>query len=316
MTSACQAYLHSGRQKSSAYKLSDAGYDVWLPNARGNTYSRRHIALNPDDPRFWDFSWHEIGVLDLPAVIDYILMQTNQTKLAYVGHSQGVTALFVLLSELPEYNDKISIAHVMTPPVIFKYNHPLVPRSIDEVNSVANFLQFSGMYELAAHKNMNLVQAVARMCMTPNGARLCRSFVFGLFGPSKEYYDGFLMNVMNHIPAGASYKQFVHYGQIASSGKFFFLFHIFIEYFFYKNAFISIGKFQRYHHGIENNMRIYNSPNPPEYNLTNVRAKIHLMYGTNDWLTPSEVSKSTISPNRTFFIIFFFFQTFRTFQCF
>lgn len=50
-----------------------------------------------------------------------------------------------------------------------------------------------------------------------------------------------------------------------------------------------LGKFQQYHHGTEGNMRLYNSPNPPEYNLSNVRANIHLMYGTNDWLTPSEV---------------------------
>lgn len=61
----------------------------------GNTYSRRHISLNPNDPKFWDFSWHEIGIYDIPATIDYILQQTNQTKLSYVGHSQGVTAMYV-----------------------------------------------------------------------------------------------------------------------------------------------------------------------------------------------------------------------------
>lgn len=52
---------------------------------------------------------------------------------------------------------------------------------------------------------------------------------------------------------------------------------------------IIVGKFQQYHHGTEKNLLLYNSPNPPEYNLSNVRANIHLMYGTNDWLTPSEV---------------------------
>lgn len=139
----------------------------------------------------------------------------------------GTTAIFVTLSTLPEYNDKITIAHVMTPPVIFKYNHPLVPKKIEDVNRVEYFLQRTGMYELAAHKHLNVIHAIARFCMSPNGSRVCRSVVFGLFGPSKEYYDGFLMNVLNHIPAGASYKQFVHYGQIASSGmdnKFFFFF--------------------------------------------------------------------------------------------
>lgn len=68
--------------------------------------------MYPHDPKFWDFSWHEIGIFDIPASIDYILKYTNQTKLSYVGHSQGVTSFFVMLSELPEYNDKINIGNL------------------------------------------------------------------------------------------------------------------------------------------------------------------------------------------------------------
>lgn len=84
----------------------------------------------------------------------------------------GVTSLYVTLSELPEYNDKIVIgnlsfffffffiftfqkrksfltfsffqsvvAHLMTPPVVLKYNHPMVPNTIDRVNAVAVILK-------------------------------------------------------------------------------------------------------------------------------------------------------------------------------
>lgn len=84
--------------------------------------------MNTDNLKFWQFSWHEIGVYDLPAMIDYTLAKTNQSDLIYVGHSQGATSVFVLLSELPEYNKKIAMVHAMTPPVIFKYNHPAYPR--------------------------------------------------------------------------------------------------------------------------------------------------------------------------------------------
>ena len=38
-----------------AFIMSDAGYDVWLGNYRGNTYSRRHEHLDPDEYDYWRF---------------------------------------------------------------------------------------------------------------------------------------------------------------------------------------------------------------------------------------------------------------------
>lgn len=104
--------------KFSAYILADAGYDVWLGNARGTEPSRTHVHLKPNglrQKRYWTFSWHEIGEVDLPAVIDHILSKTNQKKLSYVGHSQGTTALLVMASMRPEYNDKLLDVHLMAP---------------------------------------------------------------------------------------------------------------------------------------------------------------------------------------------------------
>lgn len=64
---------------------------------------------------FWDFTWYEMGIYDNSAVIDYILRGTGNEKLYYVGHSQGTTTLMVLLSERPEYNEKIYAASLMAP---------------------------------------------------------------------------------------------------------------------------------------------------------------------------------------------------------
>lgn len=78
-----------------------------MGNSRGNTYSRAHKTLTTKDSKFWDFSWHEMGIYDLPAAIDYILSITQQEKIYYLGHSQGTTSFFVMMSEKPEYNEKI-----------------------------------------------------------------------------------------------------------------------------------------------------------------------------------------------------------------
>lgn len=100
--------------------LADEGFDVWLGNSRGVKVSREHRYLNPDLSEYWDYSWHEIGKYDMPAMIDTILRITNQSSLQYIGHSQGTTTLFVMLSLWPEYNQKIISAHLMTPAVYFR----------------------------------------------------------------------------------------------------------------------------------------------------------------------------------------------------
>lgn len=111
------AYFFECLVSISAYFLADRGYDVWLPNSRGSTYSRKHLSKNPDYSAsgFWNFTFTEMGIYDHPAVIDYILNQTGYSKLNYIGHSQGTTTLLVLLSLKPEYNTKICIASLMAP---------------------------------------------------------------------------------------------------------------------------------------------------------------------------------------------------------
>lgn len=109
----------------SGYLLADQGYDVWMGNNRGNTYSKKHIKYTPSDSKFWDFSWHEIGIYDLPSMIDFVLEKTGQTQVYYIGHSQGTTSFFVMCSEKPEYNAKIRAQFSLAP--IAYMNHMTSP---------------------------------------------------------------------------------------------------------------------------------------------------------------------------------------------
>lgn len=39
----------------------------------------------------------------------------SENDLIYIGHSMGTTALFVMLSEMPEYNEKIKLFIALAP---------------------------------------------------------------------------------------------------------------------------------------------------------------------------------------------------------
>lgn len=105
------------KNEVAAYILVDHGYDVWLANARGNRYSRKHVSLHPrkDAKKFWDFSWHEIAMDDIPTGVDYVRNVTNQDKIYYIGHSQGTTLVYVMLSKLTEYNNRFRAVFTLAP---------------------------------------------------------------------------------------------------------------------------------------------------------------------------------------------------------
>lgn len=74
--------------------------------------------MNADnDNEFWNYTFHEIGLYDIPAIIDHILSVTGQPSLSYIGHSQGCTIFFVMASERPEYLQKVRFMHAMAPAV-------------------------------------------------------------------------------------------------------------------------------------------------------------------------------------------------------
>ncbi|KAL0110383.1 hypothetical protein PUN28_013789 [Cardiocondyla obscurior] len=52
-SSAC--WVVAGPGKDLAFILADEGYDVWLGNARGNMYSRKHYLPDIKKELYWDF---------------------------------------------------------------------------------------------------------------------------------------------------------------------------------------------------------------------------------------------------------------------
>ena len=69
LRSMADTWTMNERSKAVAWRLVDAGYDVWLGNNRGNKYSSVHLSLTmwENPAAFFDYSFQELGEYDLPA---------------------------------------------------------------------------------------------------------------------------------------------------------------------------------------------------------------------------------------------------------
>ncbi|XP_046625247.1 lipase 3-like isoform X1 [Neodiprion virginianus] len=262
-----------GPQKALAYALCDSGYDVWLGNSRGNAYSQIHKQYTIKDKQFWDFSWHEMGYYDLPAMIDYILEVTGHTSMYYVGYSQGTTIFYVMASELPEYNSKIR-AMVSLAPIAFLAHQrsPLIKCTVHFYNlmewgsSYCNIHQWFPRNKLQARALGTLI----RNAPGPLTKGVCTSWLYLIAGFGSNQLDkAMLPLIFGHFPAGSSYKQIIHYGQSVQSGS-----------------------FQKFDYGKKKNLEIYGSIQPPKYNLDKVKVPVTIFYSENDFMTdPRDVAR-------------------------
>ncbi|TMW47663.1 hypothetical protein DOY81_007253 [Sarcophaga bullata] len=249
-------WILMGPDKSLGYYLHDNGYDVWLGNVRGSRYSRNHTTLKPDsDMEFWQFGWHEIGIYDLPALIDYILNVSGYKKLSYFGHSQGTTAFWVLCSMQPNYNEKINIMLALAPVAYMKHiKTPLISYLREFVKaSEGRIFEFLPRTEL-----------MFQMCFTSRlSESMCVEIYKQMLGNDGEQTNATMYPVMiGHVPAGCNFKQFVHYLQLQQNDR-----------------------FCQYDYGPQENMLRYNHTIPPDYPLDKVTVPVGLFYCLNDNLS-------------------------------
>ncbi|XP_048512121.1 lipase 1-like isoform X2 [Athalia rosae] len=248
-----------------------AGPEKGLGNSRGNLYSRNHTTLSPSERSFWDFSWHEMGVFDLPATIDYILAESCNEKIFYIGHSQGTTQFWVMASERPDYNSKIILMTAFAP-AAFTANLRGPVTKLAKLTRIGVWVGENFGYPEFTERSTWAKFVSNIICRDSSFTQFfCSTIIFLIAGWSPDELNSTIVPVIvGHVSAGASWKQFIHYGQgTMEQGRF--------RYFDYYND--------------EKNFNLYNSTVPPEYRLENIRAPVAFFNSENDWLaTPKDVS--------------------------
>ncbi|KAL8824226.1 MAG: hypothetical protein Q9191_005206 [Dirinaria sp. TL-2023a] len=108
----------SNDDESLAFFLCKSGYDVWLGNNRCG-FTPEHQLLTYGDPRMWAWNIRQMGVMDLPAHISRVLLETGFSKLGLICHSQGTTQTFVALAkeQRPDLGNKVSVFCALAPAV-------------------------------------------------------------------------------------------------------------------------------------------------------------------------------------------------------
>uniref|UniRef100_A0A182Q8Y3 Partial AB-hydrolase lipase domain-containing protein n=1 Tax=Anopheles farauti TaxID=69004 RepID=A0A182Q8Y3_9DIPT len=238
-------FVVTGPENGLAFVLADAGYDVWLANVRGSRLARKNIHKSVADSAFWDFSFHEIGTIDLAAIIDYVLRETNAPKIFFVGHNQGMTDLFVLLSSKPRYNRKIyhavglaSIAYLGTT------ENRAVRRAAELTDRLYATLTALNIHELKP--TPDIVRLLSGTVCSGDTSELCAEMLRGFFGSTVDRSRNLLPNIVDDLLTSVSTRQIIHFGQLMQTKKF--------QQFDYRNYVTNTQK--------------YGQAKPPEYNLS------------------------------------------------
>ena len=200
---------------------------------------------------FWEFGWDEGGLYDVTAGIDFALNHTGQENVYYVGHSMGCTQYLVMLSSLPEYNDKIRLGSLLAPPAYMSHAPNFIFQIATIADDISILYHLFGFAEFLPHYDF-ITWFGHLVCSDdhPMLQTVCMNFGFAFLGFNPGQLNGTMIpTYLDHLPEGTSTRPFVHYAQLYVSGN-----------------------FESYDYGELGNWQHYGQATPLDYDLKKVTA--------------------------------------------
>jgi len=251
-------WLVNTPESSLGIVLWKMGYDVFLTNSRGNTFSRNHTSLHPlFDKKFWDYTFDDMARFDVVANIKYVVGVTGREDLTYIGWSQGTTQMFIAATgrEKAFIEKHVNLFVALSPVTYLK--HQMSP-----LLAIVGALHLGALVEEAfpfGFLDLYQMPAIAKFFCTVTNGTLCTITVDSICGSSSLDKVSAIENLVAHFPAGTSVKDLNHYEQ-----------------------FIINDRFSRYDYGAGGNLLRYLRPSPPEYPLSKLGLKTALFMGSAD----------------------------------
>jgi len=251
--------------ESLGFILADLGYDVWLSNVRGNTYSNTNLYYNTTQDEFWEWSFDEMANIDLPTIINYVLKTTQASKLSYVGHSQGTTMGFIGF-ENPIIASKVNLFIALAPVAWVHSTTSTLLKALADLDA-QYILRLLGVKDFAPDSGLLKILLPATCRIDPSGCDNVLGLVMGW--NTTDLNNTRLPVLMAHEPSGTSTQNIVHWSQQ-----------------------VKTDVFQAYDYGSPAlNLKHYNTTTPPAYNPSLIQIPTALYYGGLDALAdPTDVA--------------------------
>ncbi|ODM88426.1 Lipase 3 [Orchesella cincta] len=271
------SWIIQPESRNLAFILVDAGYEVWLANGRGTAPSKNHTRLNADiDMEYWDFSFDEIALLDLPLLVDLMLWTTGTDQIYYACHSMGCSVYGAAVASLPDINRKIKAGFLLGPGIhIGSSTHPM----FEILSGIVGTPLEKVMTKLLRGRVSAEPNALQRVLgLTPDGictwsairCGVCDSYIFAFYGADPQQLNFTdLPNIIRKLQDNLAIKVLIH--EIQN---------------------IEVCKFQRYDYGSKRNLVEYGSAAVPEYDLSKMTVPTYIFYGESDNLvTPADAER-------------------------
>eukprot|EP01133_Synstelium_polycarpum_P003673 gene3673-4228_t len=246
--------------ESLAYILADAGYDVWMGNNRGNTYSTNHTTLSPKEPTFWRFSFDEMGKYDFPAMLNYVSTYTNVAEMPYIGHSEGTIQAWIGYLNNASTSAIAPLFIGLGPIGNVTHCTNTALRDLADMRIDDFYVLFGGDRFMPTPVELKTV--FIDFCIACETC--CADVIEAICGPHRGAFNDSRMPVVaGHSPAGTSAQNMQHWAQG-----------------------IRDGQFQAFDYGPLENLEKYKSLKPPVYDVSKIPSniKIALFSGSLDEL--------------------------------
>lgn len=195
------------------FNLVENGYQVWIVSSRGTQHSFDHKSLTPADSAYWDWTWQELALYDLPATLQYVRNQTGESP-HYVGHSLGTT---IALAGFTKYQlTTLLRSAVLLCPVAYMGHAGPVSRAAADI-FMAEASKFLGFAEFNPKMSSGAVgELLKQLCVLPE---ICQDLLTGISGTNCCILSSTIGDLLLYELQSSSTKNYIHMSQMVRSGE-------------------------------------------------------------------------------------------------